>query len=78
MNIIKDTIQVAKNTYNLQVENYKKPTPKNWKRAGKIVKYTGRIVAGLTIIPALATAWWVPLAAFILGETGDLLINLKT
>lgn len=61
-----------------QKENYKKPTPLKWKRVGKVVKWTGRVVAGLTLVPALAAAWWVPFAAYILGETGNTLINLKT
>jgi len=67
----------AKHLIDVQVENYNKPTPKKWKRWGRVVKFSGRIVAGLTLIPVLAAAPWIPFVAFALGEVGNVLINLK-
>jgi hypothetical protein len=67
-----------KKIYEKQKANFKKPTPKKYKRIGLALRLTGRVVAGLALIPALSAAWWIPFAAFVVGETGKFVTDLKT
>ena len=74
--VVKDTIQVVKNVYNKQVENYNKPTPKGWLMASRILKVTGRVVAGTALLGAVGP--WIGFAALLSGEIIGEIVKLKT
>ena len=69
-------LQDVKNAVEKQVENYKKPTPRGWIIASRVLKVTGRIVAGNALLGVVGP--WIGFAALLSGEIIGEIFNFKT
>lgn len=69
-------LQEVKDSINKQWAKHEAPTPKGWKIVSRILKVSGRVLAGTALLGAVGP--YVGLAALLAGEIIGEIINFKT
>ena len=69
-------LESAKKVINTQLENHKKPTPKYWLLASRILKVVGKVTAGAALLGTVGP--WIGLSALLSGEIIGEVLKFKT